>query len=74
MAIITYLDANCLIAIADAEPQRRGKVLALLSDTRRSFIYSPFTTLETLTRSGQPSIAVLRAANAVEDLWEDLRP
>ncbi|MGH9846627.1 MAG: PIN domain-containing protein [Blastocatellia bacterium] len=49
MAIITYLDANCLIAIADAEPQRRGKVLALLGDSRRSFIYSPFTTLETLS-------------------------
>ena len=30
-------------------------------------------TLETLTRPGQPSIAVLRAANAVEDLWEDQR-
>jgi hypothetical protein len=31
-------------------------------------------TLETLTRPGQPSTAVLRAANAVEDLWEELRP
>jgi hypothetical protein len=30
-------------------------------------------TLETITRPGQPSIAVLRAANAVEDLWEDQR-
>jgi hypothetical protein len=31
-------------------------------------------TLDTLTRPGQPSSSVLRAANAVEDLWEDLRP
>lgn len=30
-------------------------------------------TLESLTRPGQPSSAVLRAANAVEDLWEDQR-
>jgi len=30
-------------------------------------------TIEALTRPGQPSIAVLRAANAVEDLWEDQR-
>jgi len=30
--------------------------------------------LESLTRPGQPSSGVLRAANAVEDLWEDLRP
>lgn len=30
--------------------------------------------LDTLTRPGQPSSSVLRAANAVEDLWEDLRP
>jgi len=32
------------------------------------------TALQTLTRPGQPSSSVLRAANAVEDLWEDLRP
>jgi len=49
MATITYLDTNCLIAFADAEPERAGKVIALLSDSRRSFIYSPFTTLETLS-------------------------
>ena len=49
MAIVTYLDTNCLIAVADFEPQRRGKVLALLGDTQRLFIYSPFTTLETLS-------------------------
>ncbi len=30
--------------------------------------------LSELTRPGQPSSSVLRAANAVEDLWQDLRP
>jgi predicted nucleic acid-binding protein len=49
MAILTYLDSNCLIAVADAEPQRAGKVFALLRDRQRSFIYSPYTTLETLS-------------------------
>ena len=49
MPIATYLDSNCLIAIADFEIQRRAKVLHLLRDPQRSFIYSPFTTLETLS-------------------------
>lgn len=31
-------------------------------------------TLQSLTRPGQPPEGVLRAANAVEDVWEDLRP
>jgi len=30
--------------------------------------------LDSLTRPGQPSTGVLRAANAVEDLWGELRP
>jgi hypothetical protein len=30
--------------------------------------------LDSLTRPGQPSSGVLRAANAVEDVWEELRP
>ncbi|MBI1765424.1 MAG: PIN domain-containing protein [Acidobacteria bacterium] len=49
MALVTYLDTNCLIALADAEPRRKEKVLDLLDDRRRAFIYSPFTTLETLS-------------------------
>ena len=31
-------------------------------------------TLQSLTRPGQPPDGVLRAANAVEDVWEELRP
>lgn len=49
MAMVTYLDTNCLIGLADFEPERRGKVLALLDDKQRSFIYSQFITLETLS-------------------------
>ena len=30
--------------------------------------------LDSLTRPGQPSSSVLRAANAVEVVWEDLKP
>jgi hypothetical protein len=49
MAIITYLDANCLIAVADAEDQRAEKVFELLDDPQRVFVYSSFTVLETLS-------------------------
>ncbi|MEP6571576.1 MAG: DUF4350 domain-containing protein [Gemmatimonadota bacterium] len=31
-------------------------------------------TLDSLTTPSQPAVSVLRAANAVEDLWEELRP
>ncbi len=48
MAIITYLDTNCLIALADAEALRSEKVFELLDSPQRSFMHSPFTTLETL--------------------------
>jgi hypothetical protein len=30
--------------------------------------------LNRLTQPGQPAESVLRAANAVEDVWEELRP
>jgi len=49
MATITYLDTNCLIALADAEPQRKEKVFDLLDDPQRVFVYSSFTALETLS-------------------------
>lgn len=35
---------------------------------------SALATLQSLTTPGQPADAVLRAANAVEDVWQDLRP
>lgn len=48
MAVVTYLDTNCLIALADAELQRADNVFDLLDDPQRSFMHSPFTMLETL--------------------------
>lgn len=49
MARVAYLDTNCLIAVADGEAGRADKVIALLGDKRRLFIYSQFITLETLS-------------------------
>jgi predicted nucleic acid-binding protein len=49
MALVTYLDSNCLVAVADAERGRREKALVLMNDSQRVFIYSPFTRLETLS-------------------------
>jgi hypothetical protein len=37
-------------------------------------VRASLASLKALTRPGQPSASVLRAANAVEDLWQDLRP
>ena len=48
MPLITYLDTNCLIAFADAEPMRQQKVMRLLRDSNRVFMCSPYTSLETL--------------------------
>jgi hypothetical protein len=48
MAIVTYLDTSCLIAVADAERQRADRVFDLLDDPQRAFVHSAFTTLETL--------------------------
>jgi hypothetical protein len=56
----------------------RGDWRAWLAQLARSTVpprsQAALATLDTLTRPGQPSSSVLRAANAVEDLWEDLRP
>jgi len=46
--------------------------LALNVRTRRA--RDAAATLQSLTRPGQPPDGVLRAANAVEDVWEELRP
>jgi hypothetical protein len=49
--------------------------VAHLTDTvRRARARDAARTLGSLTRSGQPPEGVLRAANAVEDVWEELRP
>jgi Domain of unknown function (DUF4350) len=49
--------------------------VAHLADTVRSArARDAARTLASLTRPGQPPEGVLRAANAVEDVWEELRP
>ena len=56
----------------------RGDAVVWLRKLDRSLLgprgREALATLESLTTPGQPSTAVLRAANAVEDLWEELRP
>ncbi|HEV8600802.1 MAG TPA: DUF4350 domain-containing protein [Gemmatimonadales bacterium] len=37
-------------------------------------VKASLASLNALTRPGQPSSSVLQAANAVEDLWQDLKP
>jgi hypothetical protein len=37
-------------------------------------VRASLASLNALTRPGQPSSSVLQAANAVEDLWQDLKP
>ncbi|HWA15027.1 MAG TPA: DUF4350 domain-containing protein [Gemmatimonadales bacterium] len=46
----------------------------LAQQLRRPRAQQAARTLQSLTRPGQPSEGVLRAANAVEDVWEELRP
>lgn len=51
MAKLTYLYSSCLIAVADFELHRAAKVVTLLNDQQRLFIYSPFASLETLSQA-----------------------
>lgn len=52
----------------------RGWLTQLARSTVSPRARDALTALDLLTRPGQPPSSVLRAANAVEDLWEDLRP
>jgi hypothetical protein len=58
------------------QPRRdwRGWVERLAHQLRSPRAQDAARTLQSLTRPGQPSDGVLRAANAVEDVWEELRP
>jgi hypothetical protein len=47
---------------------------SLGQNVRSSRAQEAVRTLQDVTRPGQPGTSVLRAANAVEDVWEDLRP
>jgi hypothetical protein len=52
----------------------RGWLAQLPRSTATPRARAALAQLDDLTRPGQPSSGVLRAANAVEDLWEDLKP
>ncbi|HEV8612538.1 MAG TPA: hypothetical protein VGQ73_03445 [Gemmatimonadales bacterium] len=63
---------------AGMRARTRGDWRDWLSELDRSAaspqVKASLASLTTLTRPGQPAASVLRAANAVEDLWQDLRP
>jgi hypothetical protein len=52
----------------------RSGVAPLAAAARSARARDAVRTLESLIRPGQTAQGVLRAANAVEDLWEELRP
>jgi hypothetical protein len=52
----------------------RGWLARLARPEATPELNASLASLIQLTRPGQPSASVLRAANAVEDLWQDLRP
>jgi hypothetical protein len=52
----------------------RAWVERLSQNVRSRRALDAAATLKSLTRPGQPPEGVLRAANAVEDVWEELRP
>jgi hypothetical protein len=52
----------------------RSWVERLSNNVRSARARDAARTLQSLTRPGQPPDGVLRAANAVEDVWEELRP
>jgi predicted nucleic acid-binding protein len=51
LAIRTFLDANVLIAAHRGEPVTRDPAQAILADSSRVFIASPFLSLETLPKA-----------------------
>ena len=72
-AIVRGLRRRLLPPALRARGDWRQWLARLGESTRSARAREALTTLESLTRPGQPSEAVLRAANAVEDLWEDQR-
>lgn len=52
----------------------RAWVVRLSQNLRSPRAIAAAATLQSLTRPGQPPEGVLQAANAVEDVWEELRP
>lgn len=72
-AIVRGLRRRLLPPALRSRGDWRQWLARLGASTRSPPARAALATLESLTRPGQPSDAVLRAANAVEDLWEDQR-
>jgi hypothetical protein len=72
-AIVRGLRRRLLPPALRARGNWRHWLARLGESTRSARAREALTKLESLTRPGQPSTAVLRAAHAVEDLWEDQR-
>jgi hypothetical protein len=72
-AIVRGLRRRLLPPALRSRGDWRQWLARLGASTRSPSARAALATLESLTRPGQPSEAVLRAANAVEDLWEDQR-
>ena len=72
-AIVRGLRRRLLPPALRARGNWRHWLARLGESTRSARAREALTKLESLTRPGQPSTAVLRAAHAAEDLWEDQR-
>jgi len=51
VAILTFLDSDVLIAAHRGKPAQREPCLAILNDSGRAFVASPFVELETLPKA-----------------------
>jgi hypothetical protein len=73
-AVVLGLRRRLLPPGQRARADWRVWVAELERQARSPRAHDAIRTLTTLTRPGQPSASVLRAANAVEDVWEAMRP
>jgi predicted nucleic acid-binding protein len=51
LAILTFLDSNVLFTAYRGQPAERASCLAIVNDTGRSFVASPFLYLETMPKA-----------------------
>jgi hypothetical protein len=73
-AIVLGLRRRLLPAGERPRGDWRPWVAQLAANVRTPRARAAARTLQSLTRPGQPAQSVLQAANAVEDVWQELRP
>jgi hypothetical protein len=73
-AIVRGLQRRLHPASRQGRTEWRAWVERLTAQLRSPRAQEAARTLQSLTRPGQPSEGVLQAANAVEDVWQELRP